>query len=198
MGAVRGQEAEVAADRAGAGRRGGGAGEEFRKLVVVVEVDEDAGKREREQVGAQEAAAFDGVTPGLQTQREAASQRGWTRRRMAASTSSGRRAGWSFISSSSRPLPPAAAASASGVSSCSSSTLPSPRAASFSGAFSRRPASPAIVSPREHDPGPGEPAISKPLGDRSRRAILEKKKRKSRNSGSVVDWWCSDFGSECS
>jgi hypothetical protein len=57
-------EAEVAADRTGAGRGRGGAGEEFRELVLV-KVDEEAGEREREQVGPEEAAAVDGVAPGL-------------------------------------------------------------------------------------------------------------------------------------
>ena len=52
-----GQEAEVPADRRG------GPGEELRELVLV-EVDEDAGEREREQVVTQEAVAVDGVAPG--------------------------------------------------------------------------------------------------------------------------------------
>jgi hypothetical protein len=55
MGAGRGQEAEVATDGMG------GAGEEFRVLVVV-EVDEEAGELEREEVGAQ-AAAVHGIAP---------------------------------------------------------------------------------------------------------------------------------------
>ncbi|KAK1626322.1 hypothetical protein QYE76_000637 [Lolium multiflorum] len=101
MGASGGQEAEIAADRTGAGRRGGGPGEEL-WVLVLVEVDEEAGEHEREQVGAQEAAAIHGVPPGPAhaaggcepARRHAAEQ--------AASTSSGRCAAWP---SSSMPSP---------------------------------------------------------------------------------------------
>lgn len=56
------QEVEPAAD--GTGRGGvGGAGEELREQVVV-QVDEETGDGEREQVGAEEATAVDGVAPG--------------------------------------------------------------------------------------------------------------------------------------
>lgn len=60
-GVGEGQEAELAAERGGAGC--GGAGEEGRVLVHV-EVDEDAAEREREQIRAQEAAGVDGGAPG--------------------------------------------------------------------------------------------------------------------------------------
>jgi hypothetical protein len=60
MGAGGGQEAEVAADGGSGGIK---VGEEFRELVLV-EVDEEAGEREREQVGAQHAVAVDSVAPG--------------------------------------------------------------------------------------------------------------------------------------
>lgn len=59
---VGAQEAEIATDCTGASH-GGGASKELME-VEVLEADEEAGKREREQVGAQKAMCIDGVAQG--------------------------------------------------------------------------------------------------------------------------------------